>query len=115
MKHRNHLAPKERLARSRLAQILHEKPLLIGSLVSMPRKCGKPGCKCTRGEPHPGTYLALRVGSSRKMVHIPQSLEAAVREWVGAYQEAWGLMEQVSQNCFEHLLNQKQRLREKRS
>ncbi len=115
MKHRGYLAPQERLARSRLAQLLHEKPLLIGSLVSMPRRCGKPGCKCTRGEPHPGTYLALKVGSTRKMVHIPQSLEVEVKQWVGAYQEAWKLMEQVSQSCFERLLNQKQQLREKRS
>ncbi len=110
MKHRNHLATKERLA-----QLLHEKPLLIGSLVSMPRRCGKPGCKCTRGEPHPGTYLALRVGPARKMVHVPRPLEAEVRQWVDAYQEAWKLMEEVSQNCFERLLQEKQQLREKRS
>ncbi len=115
MQHRGYLAPKERQARSRLAQLLHEKPLLIGSVVSMPRRCGKVGCKCTQGELHPGTYLALRVGSTRKMIHIPQSLETQVRQWVGAYQEAWELMEQVSQNCFERLLKDKEQLRGKRS
>lgn len=115
MQHRSHLAPKERLARSRLAQLLHEKPLLIGSLVSMPRRCGKPGCKCTKGDLHPGTYLALRVGATRKMVHIPQSLEAEVTQSVAAYQEAWHLMEQVSQSCFERLLKEKEQLRDKRS
>ena len=66
MRHRGYLPAKERQARSRLAKLLHEKPLLIGSLVSMPRVCGKPGCKCTRGELHPGLYLALRVGESER-------------------------------------------------
>ena len=77
MRHRAHLPAKERQARSRLAKLLHEQPFLIGSLVSMDRVCGKPGCKCTRGELHPGLYLALRVGTKRKMIHVPQSLESS--------------------------------------
>jgi hypothetical protein len=114
MQNRNHLAPKERLARSRLAQLLHQKPFLIGSLVSMPRRCGKVGCKCNQGELHPGLYLALKVDSKRKMIHIPQSLQGKVRQWVGVYQEAWDLMEQVSAGCLEGLLQEKGRLRGKR-
>lgn len=114
MKHRNHLPPKERDARSRLAQLLHQKPFLIASLVSMPRVCGKPGCKCVRGELHPGLYLALRVGTKRQMIHVPQTLEEKVRQWVSTYQEIWQLMKQTSGVCFERFLTEKQQLRRKR-
>ncbi len=114
MRHRGYLPTKERQARSRLAQLLHEKPLLIGSLVSMPRVCGKAGCKCRRGELHPGLYLALRVGSRRKMIHVPQPLEDKVRQWVGAYQEVWRLMEKVSEACYQRFFQEKQQARGKR-
>src|SRR4030043_2143459 len=101
MRPRSHLPDPERRARSRLAQTLHEQPFLCGSLVTMQRTCGKPGCKCTRGELHPGLYLSLRVGSKRKMIQVPQPLEDLARQWVGTYQEAWRLMEQISQACLK--------------
>ena len=115
MRHRGYLPSKECQARSRLAQLLHQKPLLIGSLVSMSRVCGKPGCKCTQGELHPGLYLALRVKENRKMIHVPQSLEAKVRQWVGTYQEAWRLMEKVSEACYQRFFQEKQQVRGRRS
>ena len=73
MRPRSHLPDPERRARSRLTQILHEQPFLCGSLVTMQRTCGKPGCKCTRGELHPGLYLALRVGGTAKDDPCPSS------------------------------------------
>jgi len=114
MRHRGYLPAKERQARSRLAKLLHQKPLLIGSLVSMLRVCGKPGCKCAQGQLHPGLYLSLRVGEKRKMIHVPQALEAQVRQWVGTYQEVWRLMEKVSEACYQRFLREKQRARGKR-
>jgi hypothetical protein len=114
MRHRSHLPPKERQARSRLAKLLHGQSFLIGSLVSMNRLCGKPGCKCTRGELHPGLYLSLRVGSKRKMIHVPQPLEGLARQWVGTYQEAWLLMEQISQSCLKQFEKAKEQYRGKR-
>jgi hypothetical protein len=114
MRHRGFLSAKERQVRSRLAKLLHQRPLLIGSLVSMSRVCGKPGCKCAQGELHPGLYLSLRVGEKRKMVHVPQSLEAQVRQWVGTYQEVWRLMERVSETCYQRFFREKQRARGRR-
>jgi hypothetical protein len=114
MRHRGYLPAKERQVRSRLAQLLHQKPFLIGSLVSMSRVCGKAGCKCSRGELHPGLYLALRVGPKRKMIHIPQPLEAKVRQWVRTYQEVWRLMEEISQVCTQRFFQEKQQTKGKR-
>jgi len=114
MRHRGYLSRSERLARSRLAKLLHEKPFLCGSLVTMLRVCGKQGCKCTRGELHPGLYLAIRAGEKRKMIHIPQALEGTARQWVTTYQEAWQLMEQVSQACLERFLKGKEKVHQAR-
>ena len=114
MRPRNHLPDPERRARSRLTQILHEEPFVLGSLVTMKRTCGKAGCKCNRGELHPGLYLALRVGKKRKMIHVPQSMEQAVHQWVANYQEAWHLMEQISGRCLKRFFLNKEQLRGKR-
>jgi len=114
MRRRTHLSDPERRARSRLTQIVHEHPFLCGSLVAMQRTCGKPGCKCTKGELHPGLYLALRVGGKRKMIHVPQAMEQTVRQWVANYQEAWHLMEQISELSMKRFSLKKEQLRGKR-
>ena len=114
MRRRTHLPDPERRARSRLTQIVHEHPFLCGSLVSMQRTCGKAGCKCARGELHPGLYLALRVGGKRKMIHVPQAMEQTVRQWVANYQEAWRLMEQISEVCMKRFSQKKAQLKGKR-
>ena len=111
MRHRGQFTRSERFARSRLAKLLHEEPFLCGSLVSLHRVCGKEGCKCTQGELHPGLCVALRVGEKRKMIYVPQAMETTVRRWVRTYQEAWQLMEKISQACFERFLRGKQSVR----
>ena len=64
----------------------------------MNRVCGKEGCKCTRGELHPGLYLAMRMGEKRKKVHVPQALEATARGWVAVYGGGFpGLFGTISQ------------------
>jgi Family of unknown function (DUF6788) len=108
MYNRSHLSASERHARSRLARILHQEPFLCGSLVTMQRTCGKAGCRCTRGELHESLYLALRVGKQRKMIHIPHGLEETARRWVGAYQEADRLLQEVSGHCFAQFLKKKE-------
>ena len=114
MRPRTHLPYPERRARSRLTQILHDQPFLLGSLVTMKRACGKPGCKCTRGELHPGLYLALRVGGKRKRIHVPQSMQPLVHQWVANYQEAWHLMEQISKFCLKRFFLKKSQSQGKR-
>lgn len=114
MKHRGQFTRSERFARSRLAKLVHERPFLCGSLVSLNRVCGKEGCKCSRGELHPGLCIALRVGEKRKMIYVPQALGATARRWVATYQEAWRMMEEISQACFERFLKGKQKVHRQR-
>jgi len=114
MKHRGQFSRSERSARSQLAKLVHEQPFLCGSLVVLHRVCGKEGCKCSRGELHPGLCVALRVGENRKMIYVPQALEATVRRWVATYEKAWHLMEEISQAFLERFLKGKEKVREAR-
>jgi hypothetical protein len=51
-------------AQHQLPQLLEEclgrEPLLPGSLYTLRRKCGKPNCRCSRGELHESTVLSYR-------------------------------------------------------
>jgi hypothetical protein len=48
------------------------------------------------------------------MIHIPQALERTARQWVATYQEAWQLMERISQICLERFFKEKERQKERR-
>lgn len=109
MNHRSHLGARERRARSRLAKLLHDMPILCGSLVEMERVCGKERCKCTRGEKHPALCLSIRVGDRRKMIHVPKAFEPAVRSCVANYREVKELLGRVSGACLERWLEEKER------
>ena len=103
MKHRNSLSEKERSARSKAAKLIHDSPFVVGSLVEMANTCGKPNCKCARGDKHKSWCLAVRYQGKRKMVHIPHELKNAVFEWVNTYQELWKQMETISQASVERI------------
>ena len=94
----------ERHARSQLAKLVHDEALLVGSLVAMARTCGKPRCKCRRGDKHVSCYLSIRIAGQRKMVYVPPSLESLVRQAVQAHQQVQRLTEQVSQACLDRFL-----------
>lgn len=104
MRHRGGLSVRERSARSHLAQMVHQEPLLRGSLVRMARVCGKPGCRCTRGKKHVSLYLAIRSSGVRKMIYVPSEWEETVRCWVEAWREADGLLDAVSGECLRRFL-----------
>jgi len=69
--------------RQRLEKILmqHQR-LLRGSLLERPKFCGKPGCKCTKGQPHPPSlYLSRLVeGTVRHLFIRAIDHERAKRE-----------------------------------
>lgn len=104
MRHRNSLTEKERKARSKAAQLVHDRHLIIGGLVEMARTCGKSNCKCTTGEKHKSWYLSLRHKGKRKMIHISHGCEEAVFEGVKTYQELWKQMDDISQANLERIV-----------
>jgi hypothetical protein len=68
-------------AQQRLPQLLEEclgrAPLLPGSLYTLRRKCGKPNCRCSRGELHESTVLSYRgQGRPRNISPPPEQFGA---------------------------------------
>lgn len=86
----------ERQIRSQLRKILNSSGLLHGTLVERHRVCGKPNCRCTRGQKHRGLYLVVTEGGKPRQLYVPEDWEQTVRHWVQDYQKARELMEEVS-------------------
>ena len=103
MTHRNALTEKERRASSKAAKLIHDCPFVMGSLVEVARVCGKPNCKCTRGDKHKSWCLAVRDRGERKMLHIPHQFENEVFKWVTTYRELREQMETISQANVERI------------
>ena len=108
MRHRGHISAKERKKRSQLAKLLHDRRFLCGSLVTMVRTCGNPGCKCMRGEKHVSLYLAMKDGSKRKMIYIPRKWEQSISSWVQNYQNIKKLTDEVSQLYLQRFMEGKE-------
>lgn len=108
MPSRTHYASGERAARSRLAQLLHEHEVIVGSVVAMTRRCGKKGCHCEHGEKHASLYLSTKVEGKRRMMYVPPDLEEQVRCAVGVYRESQELAQSVSEACLARVLEKKQ-------
>ena len=104
---RNRFGQDERSARSRLAQLLHGNDIIRGSVVSMARRCGKSGCRCSQGEKHVSLYLSVKIKGKRRLVYIPASLEEEVRSRVDAYREVERLTQVVSEECVNRVLELK--------
>ena len=108
MPQRSQLPPADRTARSRLLKLLAAgKPLARASLVTMARRCGKPGCHCAQGEKHVSLYLATRLGRQRKMLYVPPDLEKAARRLVENSKTVDGLLDQMSQAQLERFVQRK--------
>ena len=90
------MSPNERERRSRLAQLIHEAGLLRGTLAVRERTCGKPNCRCVKGERHVSLYLVASYEGRVRQLFIPKDWEPQVRRWVQQYQEARKLLEEVS-------------------
>ena len=104
---RNRFSARERAARSRLAQVLYDHEVIVGSVVRMARRCGKAGCRCTQGAKHTSLYLSVNVEAKRRLIYIPGDLEDSVRQQVAAYREVEQLTQEVSAACVERVLTQK--------
>ena len=107
MRHRGDLSQEERSARSKATKLVHDRPLIVGSLVEMANTCGKPNCKCATGEKHKSWCVSLRHKGKRKMLHIPRVCEEDVFEGVKAYQSLWEQMGIISETSLERILSGK--------
>lgn len=80
-----------------LQKIPHSAGIIKGSLVTMARICGKPKCRCQRGQKHISLYLSQSIKGKTKMTYVAKDLEDCVKESVYRYQEIKAKLNQISE------------------
>ncbi len=67
--------------------------MLQGSLSETTRTCGRPGCRCQRGERHgPHTYLTFKTPAGRSTaLYVPAARVREARAGITAWQRFWRL------------------------
>jgi len=93
----------ERLARSKLAQVLSQRGVIRGTLLVRKRKCGKANCRCARGEGHESLFLVISENGRTRQFFVPKDWEPRVRQWVGDYHSVRNLLEEVSRIYWDKL------------
>lgn len=68
-----------------LQSFLGREPLLPGSVYTLRRRCGKPNCRCARGEPHASTVLSYRGEGRPRNITLPPEQLREVRELTEDY------------------------------
>ena len=64
-----------------------DKPVVKGSAYEMKTKCGKPGCKCAKGQLHSRMVLSASEKGKTKLRAIPHGFLVEVQTKVRCYQE----------------------------
>ena len=110
MNPRSQPSAQERYARSHLAQLITQQPFLRGSLVERARSCGKPTCRCQKGQLHHSLYLAVNHRGRRALLYIPRALHETVRQWLDNGRQIYQQLQTLHQQQLEQWLAHKQRL-----
>jgi len=66
---------------------LSDKPVIKGSVYELKTKCGKPGCKCAKGQLHHRMVLSASEKGKTKLRAIPRGFLVEVQTKVRRYQE----------------------------
>lgn len=64
-----------------------DQPVIKGTVYELKRKCGKPGCKCARGELHSRMVVSASERGKTRLQVIPQGFLSEVQTKIRRYQE----------------------------
>ncbi|MBW1933605.1 MAG: hypothetical protein JRI56_11525 [Deltaproteobacteria bacterium] len=64
-----------------------DKPVIKGTVYELKRKCGKPGCKCARGELHSRMVVSSSEKGKTRLRVIPHGFLVEIQVKVRRYQE----------------------------
>lgn len=67
--------------------LFSDRPVIKGTAYELKRKCGKPGCKCARGELHTRMVVSASERGKTKLQVIPRGALVEVQAKVRRYQE----------------------------
>jgi hypothetical protein len=81
--------------------------MVRGTLTLRKVKCGKKGCRCASGEPHPALCLTASANGKTLQRFIPRHLEGTTRLWIKQYRQAEELLEKISLEHWDKLKKRK--------
>lgn len=67
--------------------LFSDRPVIKGTAYELKRKCGKPGCKCARGELHTRMVVSASEKGKTKLQVIPRGALVEVQKKVRRYQD----------------------------
>jgi hypothetical protein len=67
--------------------LVSTEALVEGSFVTVGRSCGKPTCRCARGEKHYSKYLSRSVEGRTQLVYVPAGDEVRVQGRAHQYRQ----------------------------
>jgi hypothetical protein len=95
------MSPGERAFRSRLTQLVSGRGLIQGTILERTRVCGKPNCRCARGQKHRAVYLVLSRQGKLRQLYVPAAWEQRVRQWVENHHTLRELLTELSEVYWE--------------
>lgn len=100
------LPPADRALYSKVHQILDQPGLIMGSLVTLKRRCGKENCHCRKSprKRHRALCVSVRLGSKRRLLYVPEEWEDRITEWVSRYHDVRGLLMEISDSFVRRLV-----------
>ncbi len=101
------MSHEERDLRSRASQLLSGAGLVHGHLSARRQKCGKPNCRCTRGEKHEAFVLVIRKEGETVQVPIPKRLVPTARRWVEQEKTLQDILRRISELQTERIREMK--------
>lgn len=101
------LSAAERSFRSRAAQLASGRWFLRGTLSERAGKCGKPNCRCAKGQFHQSLYLVQSHAGKLRQICVPQAWQERVRQAVNDYRLMQRLIEEVSELEWKRLKERK--------
>ena len=68
-----------------LRRLQRSEPMVQGSFYLLRRRCGKPNCRCTRGQLHSAHVLTRSEAGKDRLYSVPNDQRAQVRAWAAEY------------------------------
>jgi len=101
------LSAAERRFRSRVTQLAAGHWFLRGTLSERASTCGKPNCRCVRGDLHKSLYLVQSHDGKPRQICVPKAWEQRVRQAVTSYQQMQQFIEEISELEWNRLRDRK--------
>lgn len=74
--------------RATLRSLIRDHPMVTGSLVEQYVTCGKPTCRCARGDKHgPLSYLYWKEQGRSRSLYIPRDEVKAMQAQIDTYRQ----------------------------